>query len=57
MAFLNVLRGLSNFILAIPVFEFHKTRLGFRSLRPCWKGFFTILQWPGQADDSRGKAK
>jgi hypothetical protein len=57
MAFLNVLRGLSHFILAIPVFNFAKTRLGFRSLRPCWKGFFTILQWPGQADDSRGKAK
>jgi hypothetical protein len=43
MAFLNVLRGLSHFILAIPVFNFSKTRLGFRSLRPCWKGFFTIL--------------
>jgi hypothetical protein len=57
MAFLNVLRGLSHFILAIPVFNFPKTRLGFRSLRPCWKGFFTILQWAGQADDSRGKAK
>jgi len=39
MAFLNVLHGLSHFILAIPVFNFPKTRLGFRSLRPCWKGF------------------
>jgi hypothetical protein len=29
MAFLNVLRGLSHFILAIPVFNFPKTRLGF----------------------------
>jgi hypothetical protein len=50
MAFLNVLRGLSHFILAIPVFNFPKTRLGLSLAAALLEGLFhhSPVAWSGR---------